>query len=438
MDLKLMEACQSGNVNILHQLLRSNPFLLHLTPVNPLHMAAIAGHVDFTKEILKLKPELAIELNQDGFSALHYAAANGKLEIVRELVKVNKDLCRIQGIDKKTPLHSAAVRGKGEVIMEMVMSCPDCVEDVSDEKETALHLAVKNSQFGAIKVLVDWIAEMNKGRVLNSKDEQGNTVLHLASWKKHRQVIELLVAELEVEVNAMNNTGLTALDLMLMFPSEAGDREIMEILVTAGAVRGREVLLLNPQSQLNGESSCSQEKDMEEYFKFKKGRDSPSDARSALLVIAVLVATATFQLGVNPPGGVWQEDTYMNNTRETEEKDDHKSHIAGESIMGTRNGVAFSIVAVFNTVGFSTALLMISILTTRFPLQLELQICMIAMYVTYNTSIINVSPDGVQMRVILTTAIFPVFIGIIARLARKPLECLKQFVKNMGGRRVST
>ena len=35
---------------------------------------------------------------------------------------------------------------------------------------------------------------------------------------------------------------------------------------------------------------------MVEYFKFKKGRDSPSEARSALLVIAVLVVTATFQV----------------------------------------------------------------------------------------------------------------------------------------------
>ena len=44
------------------------------------------------------------------------------------------------------------------------------------------------------------------------------------------------------------------------------------------------------------------------YFKFKKGRDSPGETRNALLVIAVLVATATFQVRVNPPGGVWQDN----------------------------------------------------------------------------------------------------------------------------------
>lgn len=50
-------------------------------------------------------------------------------------------------------------------------------------------------------------------------------------------------------------------------------------------------------------SRASQATNLVEYVKFKKGRDSPSEARSALLFIAVLVATATFQVGVGPPGG---------------------------------------------------------------------------------------------------------------------------------------
>ncbi|CAN0925012.1 hypothetical protein LINGRAHAP2_LOCUS34516 [Linum grandiflorum] len=200
---------------------------------------------------------------------------------------------------------------------------------------------------------------------------------------------------------------------------------MVEILVAAGAVRGRSEA---PQFQQHSTSA----KDLEEYFKFKKERDSPSEARSALLIIAVLVATATFQLGVNPPGGVWQDTYVHNNTRSRNEK----SHNAGESIMGTRHGVGFSIVAVFNTIGFSTALLMINILTTRFPLQLELQVCMLAMYVTYNTSIINVSPDDVRIRVILATALLPVFVGVTSRLVRKPLETLKQVVKNIDLRRL--
>ncbi|KAF2311658.1 hypothetical protein GH714_025671 [Hevea brasiliensis] len=114
----------------------------------------------------------------------------------------------------------------------------------------------------------------------------------------------------------MNHYGLTALDVLLMSPSEAGDREIVEMLLDAEAMRGRDITLSNiPYNQTFTNSPTAPETDrsqlggMVEYFKFKRGRDSPSTARSTLLVIVVLVATATFQVGVNPPGGVWQ-DTY--------------------------------------------------------------------------------------------------------------------------------
>lgn len=60
------------------------------------------------------------------------------------------------------------------------------------------------------------------------------------------QVIELLLghgtySSGRLEVNAINHSGLTALDLLLIFPSEAGDREVDEILPSAGAKRMRDV-----------------------------------------------------------------------------------------------------------------------------------------------------------------------------------------------------
>ncbi|KAJ4845320.1 hypothetical protein Tsubulata_042070, partial [Turnera subulata] len=66
---------------------------------NPLHThtASFAGHVDFAKNILGLKPEFAPEINQYGFySHAHMAAANGHIKIVKELLQVDPGLCRFQ------------------------------------------------------------------------------------------------------------------------------------------------------------------------------------------------------------------------------------------------------------------------------------------------------------------------------------------------------
>ncbi|ESR50283.1 hypothetical protein CICLE_v10033891mg [Citrus x clementina] len=423
MDRKLFEATQAGNVQSLHQLLGENPLILHTSALtsagNPLHVASAYGHIDFVKEIINLRPDMAQEVNKDGFSPLHMASSIGHTEVVRELLKVDRKLCQLQGPEAKTPLHCAAIKGRSHAVAEMLSACPECVEDVTIQHDTALHLAIKNSQYGVIAIIVDWIREMKKEHIFNMRDEQGNTVLHLATLKKQRQVIELLLghqanASQGLEVNAINHSGLTAFDLLLIFLSEAGDREIEEILRSAGATGMRDdnqTSTDNPAASSAETNPLRTKNDVTEYFKFKKGRDSPGETRSSLLVVAALVAT-TFQFGVNPPGGAWQDNSIPTS----------KTHIAGESIWGSTNTIAFRLYMFFNSLGFKLSLQMINILTTKFPLQFELQLCFLAMNFTYDTAVISIAPDGVKLFVILTISILPVAIGLAAygfRLQRK-------------------
>lgn len=158
-----------------------------------MHVASVFGHIDFVKEVIRLKKDSAEEVNQDGCSPMHMAAANGQIEVVKELIKVDRKLCHLQGPEKKTPLHCAAIKGRVGVVSEILSACGECIEDVTVQRETALHLAVKNNQFEAIRVLVDWIRDMTKEHILNMKDEQGNSVLHLATWKKQRQVSKYIL-----------------------------------------------------------------------------------------------------------------------------------------------------------------------------------------------------------------------------------------------------
>ncbi|GAY60628.1 hypothetical protein CUMW_203540 [Citrus unshiu] len=342
MEKRLFEAAQTGYVQKLQQLLEENPLILHASALasagNPLHVASAYGHVDFVKEIINLRPDLAHEVNQDGFSPMHIASSIGHTGVVRELLKVEQKLCHLQGPEKNTPLHCAAIKGKVHVLSEMLSACPECIEDVTIQHDTALHLAIKNNQFEAITVLVNWIRGMKREEIFNMKDEQGNTVLHLATRKKQRK----------------------------------GNRTV----TWSWNIFFREIGALHQQRQLDSRH------DFVEYFKFKKGRDSPGETRSALLVVAALVATTSFQFGVNPPGG---------------------------------NAVAFALFMFFNSLGFKLSIYMIIILTTKFPLQLGLQLCFLAMYFTYDTAVIATTPVGIRIFIIVTEAIIPALIPLTAR-----------------------
>ncbi|CAL5445284.1 unnamed protein product [Camellia sinensis] len=406
----------------------------------PLHIASMAGHLDFVQQILKLRPEFATELNQDGFSPLHIASANGYLEIVKELLRVDRDMCAVRGREKRIPLHYAVIKGRIHVMKELLAASPDSVEHVTVRGETALHLAVKKNQIEGLRVLVEHIKEFKKEGVLNMKDEHGNTILHLAISGKQYEVVDLLLGELSVtravmEVNSLNKNSLTALDVLLIFQSEAGDREIEDVLVQAGAKRARDLhtsaLALTSQNQgvttnpSNGplmpiERTRSPARQLLEYFKYNKIRDSPSEARNAMLVIAVLIATATYQAVLSPPGGVWQDDSLSSNNNGT---DTTKPHSAGKAVMGSKNTLWFGLFIFFNSVGFFTSINMIYVLTSGFPLQLELQVSMCALVITYDTSMAFMTANNVLSVLFTVVSIaLPLMIHIATMVARNYLK----------------
>ncbi|KAJ8439757.1 hypothetical protein Cgig2_009581 [Carnegiea gigantea] len=300
---RLFQIAQIGDVEKLRQLLEEKPLILHQVPLmcaeNPLHFSLAAGHLDFAREIVQLKPEFATGLNPEGYSCLHLASANGYVDIVQEIISVDPMLCRVKGRGGRTPFHVAGRTGRVDLIKEMLSSCEGCIEDVTVQKETAFHLAVRNYQFESLQVMLDWIRQMKKEDILNKKDEH---------------------------------------DLLLIFPSEAGDRE-----KGAGALRAQDLALhiTTHSSSARGSLASQGVCNLVEYFSFHDGRDSPGEVRGTLLVIAVLVATATYQVGINPPCGVWQDDS--------------QGQVAGISIMGSQNMVSYVLLVAFNSIG-STAL----------------------------------------------------------------------------------
>uniref|UniRef100_M0ZN60 Ankyrin repeat-containing protein n=1 Tax=Solanum tuberosum TaxID=4113 RepID=M0ZN60_SOLTU len=458
MDRRLREAAQKGDVHYLQSLIKEVPFLLSTVSLagsneTPLHIACLSVHLEFAKEIIHLRPEFARELNQDGFSPLHIASANGDIEIVMELLKVDRNLCLLKGKDRRIPLHYAVIKGRKHVIKELLGASPDSAAEVTARGETCHHLAVKNHQFEAFKLLLENLKEFNKYGLLNKKDIQGNTVLHLATSTKQFEVVDLLldenfVAKGTIDVNSLNKGGLTPLEVLL---KECGDRDIEEILRTSGAVSAEHLQTSQqeglPQSWVvpvqdpsNEQSSREQTRDdgprsnskkLQDFFKYNKTKDCPGKVRDTLLVIAILIATATYQTVLSPPGGVWQ-DTYWPDHNNSSSSDGIMSlrRIAGQSVMGTNNPISYGLFLVFNSIGFFVSLHTINFLTIGFPLQLELQISLVALIATYDTVMSAITPNrGISLLFTIFSAVFPVFLPHITKLLRNYCKKPKFIIK---------
>ncbi|KAH0766147.1 hypothetical protein KY285_002018 [Solanum tuberosum] len=434
MDGRLWEAAQKGDVHHLQSLIKEVPFLLSTVSLvgsneTPLHIACSGVHLEFAKEIIHLRPEFARELNQDGFSPLHIASANGDIEIVKELLNVDSNLCLVKGKDRRIPLHHAVIKGRGHVMKELLVASPDSVEEVTARGETCLHLAVKNHQFEAFKLLLDNL----KDDLLNKKDIQGNTVLHLA-------VVDMLLDENVVckgtiEVNSLNKKGLTPLEVLL---EESGDRDIEEILRASGALSAENLQVSvvpvqdqqSSREQTRDDGPRSNVKKLQDFFKYNKTKDPPGKVRDTLLVIAILIATATYQAGFNPPGGLWQ-DTYWpddNNINSTSHDDIvvvPLPHFAGQSVMATSHPMLYGLFLVFNSLGFFVSLHAINFLTIGFPLQSELQVSLFALVATYMIVMMCTIPYWDMfflflIVIVVFPVLLPLIIGTLRNYYKKP------------------
>ena len=165
----------------------------------PLHIAASIGNIQFAKEMIGLKPSFARKLNQNGFSPIHVALQNGHIELVRRLLQFDGDLVRVKGREHITPLHYVVANSDNlDLLDKFLLVCPNSITDVTVQNETVLHIALKYDNLEAFKFLMGWLernysknASFNEKVVLNWKDNEGNTVLHIAVSKNQTQASSL-------------------------------------------------------------------------------------------------------------------------------------------------------------------------------------------------------------------------------------------------------
>ncbi|KAK4432844.1 hypothetical protein Salat_1046600 [Sesamum alatum] len=96
-----------------------------------------------------------------------------------------------------------------------------------------------------------------------------------------------------------------------------------------------------------------------------KSTDWLGRKRSALMVVASLIATVAFQAGLTPPGGVWQD----NFTVDENGNPVSNPHSVGQSIMAYQAPRAYGIFMILNTIAFLASLSIILLLVSGLPMR---------------------------------------------------------------------
>jgi uncharacterized protein len=189
LNIKLFDAARLGCEDLATRLLDKGASLQarDRTGSRPLARAAAAGQADIVTLFLeKGAPIDARDL--DGSTALFKAAENGRTEIVRLLVDGGANV-NLPGRSEATPVAAAAFLGS--------------------------------------KPIVQYLIE--KGADLNGLDQTGKGPLVYAAGRGFPPVAKLLLDH-GVDVNARYGNGLTALMWAAGHSSDAGSRDIVEVI----------------------------------------------------------------------------------------------------------------------------------------------------------------------------------------------------------------
>ncbi|XP_039046843.1 ankyrin repeat-containing protein BDA1-like [Hibiscus syriacus] len=274
-----------------------------------------------------------------GLSSIHLALQHECIKMVRGLITLNAQLIRVKAKGMVTPLHYVAQIEDPDLLAEFLSACPSSIEDTTVHCETAVHVAIRNCSIRCFRVLVGWLRRVDKDDVLNWKDEEGNTALHIAVSSSQTEMVKLLVKN--VNVNVKNIDGLTAMDIFHLQGS-LQNPEIGKILHKAKAKKASDLTSnMTLGDYFSKELTLIDKRD--KYFGIITG-NKHNDIRSVPLVVAVLIATASYQAGLSPPSGYWQDDyippanNATNNTNSTTGLGQgQRAHRAGEMIMSPSN-----------------------------------------------------------------------------------------------------
>ncbi|KAK6919048.1 Ankyrin repeat [Dillenia turbinata] len=176
----------------------------------PLHAAVARKNTEMVSLLLRHKKELVKTEDKDGRTPLHYAASFGYLIGVSSLLQYDTACAYIKDKDGFYPLHIAVIKGHINIIQELLKYCPDLRDIQNEDEQNVLHFA---ASWGRKTVAKSLLNNPDLSDLINERDANGNTPLHLATINRNPKVVSILVCDKRVDMTIMNGEGLTPRDI---------------------------------------------------------------------------------------------------------------------------------------------------------------------------------------------------------------------------------
>lgn len=162
--------------------------------------------------LLRWRPELAINLDNDNNSPLHFASSDGDCSIVQEiLAHAPPSIPYLTDKNGVSALHVASLMGNSPVVRLLLQLYP-ASSDIRDNcGRNFLHVAAMR---GHSSIVSHVIKNPTLKHLLNRQDREGNTALHLAVEAGEYKVISKLLSCGKVHAHIMNNVGHTPSDMI--------------------------------------------------------------------------------------------------------------------------------------------------------------------------------------------------------------------------------
>ncbi|KAF6156894.1 hypothetical protein GIB67_000434 [Kingdonia uniflora] len=209
------------------------------------HAAARGGNLEILKELIVDCSDILVFRDIQGSTILHAAAGRGQVEVVKDLV-ASFDIINSTDSQGNTALHIAAYRGHLSVVEALIITSPSATSLINNVGDTFLHFAVagfRTPGFRRLDRQIELMKKlllgniMNMDNVINAKNNDGRTALHMAVIGSiHYNLVELLMSVPSINLNIRDVDGFTPLDLLNQVPRSISSELLIKQFISAGGI----------------------------------------------------------------------------------------------------------------------------------------------------------------------------------------------------------